>query len=33
MFWMMLPPIVALGVAIYALLHGRSEQQRTDAGI
>lgn len=31
MFWMMLPPLVALGVAIYAVLHGRSEQRRLDA--
>jgi hypothetical protein len=28
MFWMMLPPVVALGVAIYAILHGRSEHRR-----
>ena len=33
MFWMMLPPVVALGVALYAVVHGRSEQQRMDAAI
>jgi hypothetical protein len=33
MFWMMLPPVVALGVVIYALVHGRGEQQRIDAGV
>ena len=33
MFWMMLPPVLALGVALYAVVHGRSEQQRMDADI
>jgi hypothetical protein len=30
MFWMMLPPVVALGVAVYALLHGWTEQKRME---
>ncbi len=31
MFWMMLPPIIALGVAIYAVFNGRSQQRQLDA--
>jgi hypothetical protein len=32
MFWMMIPPVIALGVAIYAVLDGGSRQKRIDAG-
>ncbi len=32
MFWMIIPPIVALGVATYAVLNGRNRQRQLRAG-
>lgn len=32
MFWMIVPPIIALGVAIYAVLNGRNHQRQPGVG-
>ncbi len=31
MFWMIIPPVIALGVAVYAVLNGRKRQQELGA--
>ncbi len=32
MFWLIIPPIIALVVAVYSVLNGRTQQRQLTAG-